>query len=560
MTISNWIWKGIKNIAKLILGIIVVVAFVTFFIVPFLHNSIDRTLAQWIWYPAVSISILFFVIDNIRSKRPAFKTPIIDFLSKWGEISVFPVFVSLFVFNYYEIKYIWMWVLFGIAAIFILAFFLSLLMFYIRINQLSEEEKHTSVMNIMKSILLCWFIDLLYMSIFNDWLIPTFIFGVLAIVIVFFNLVKAFLYGAKILHFLIALEMIIALALSGYLIFIIPNESLQEIVLSIVAALYGGILTLVGVAWTIKDSNEKRQEDFKRIEDARKEEERKKLALYNECLDRKFSNFDLTEKVVNAQNELTNYIKNNYNASVSYFDFTYGFSYDYNQDNVYYAASTTKSLVALYIYTQAAEGKINLDDTITYLSKYKVSYSAGVSKHKIGSKIKIRDLVKYSVIYSDNSAHQMLVSYIGRGKLKEFGKNLGAKNTLNGGDNFGNISSADGIIYMNAVNNFIENNGELGEELKKFFVSSQQNEISVNNLDVAHKYGLYKNYYHNMGIVYDEKPYVVSIMTLHGNKKNKEKVISDLSNKVYELHNLFKVNREEVCNLEVYANEKSASS
>lgn len=307
---------------------------------------------------------------------------------------------------------------------------------------------------------------------------------------------------------------------------------------------------------TLELEKEKKLEEQKR----REEEERKKLALYNECLDRKFSNFDLTEKVVNAQNELTNYIKNNYKASVSYFDFTYGFSYDYNQDNVYYAASTIKSLAALYIYTQAAEGKISLDDTITYLSKYKVSYSAGVSKHKIGSKIKIRDLVKYSVIYSDNSAHQMLVSYIGRGKLKEFGKNLGAKNTLNGGDNFGNISSADGIIYMNAVNNFIENNGELGDELKKYFVTSQQNEISVNNLDVAHKYGLYKNYYHNMGIVYDEKPYVVSIMTLHGNKKNKEKVISDLSNKVYELHNLFKVNREEVCNLEVYANEKSTSS
>ena len=300
MTISNWIWKGIKNIAKLILGIIVVVAFVTFFIVPFLHNSIDRTLAQWIWYPAVSISILFFVIDNIRSKRPAFKTPIIDFLSKWGEISIFPVFISLFVFNYYEIKYIWMWVLFGIAAIFILAFFLSLLMFYIRINQLSEEEKHTSVMNIMKSILLYLFIDLLYMSIFNDWLIPTFIFGVLAIAIVFFNLVKAFLYGAKILHFLITLEMIIALALSGYLIFIIPNESLQEIVLSIVAALCGGILTLVGVAWTIKDSNEKRQEDFKRIEDARKEEERKKHIPYIRVANKENSTVNISIAKINS--------------------------------------------------------------------------------------------------------------------------------------------------------------------------------------------------------------------------------------------------------------------
>ena len=85
---------------------------------------------------------------------------------------------------------------------------------------------------------------------------PTFVFGILAVVIIFFNLVNAFLNGAKVLRFFIVLEMIIALIMSGYMIFIIPNESLQEIVLTIVAALYGGILTLVGVAWTIKQTHE----------------------------------------------------------------------------------------------------------------------------------------------------------------------------------------------------------------------------------------------------------------------------------------------------------------
>jgi hypothetical protein len=51
-------------------------------------------------------------------------------------------------------------------------------------------------------------------------------------------------------------------------------------VLSITAAVYGGLLTLVGVAWTIKDTNEKRKEDLSRVEVERKEEERKKNIPY----------------------------------------------------------------------------------------------------------------------------------------------------------------------------------------------------------------------------------------------------------------------------------------
>lgn len=320
------------------------------------------------------------------------------------------------------------------------------------------------------------------------------------------------------------------------------------------------IIFLVGVVFSIsKISDEVAEYKVQKTEEKRILEEQKRLEeeakrkekLYNECLSRKATDADYTIEIVNAQKELTDYIKKNYSASVSYEDLTYGYTFNYKEDTIYYAASTIKALVALYIYTNAAEGKINLDDTITYSSKFKVSYSTGVSKHKLGSKIKIRDLVKYSIIYSDNSAHQMLISYIGKSKLKSFGKSLGAKNTLNGGDNFGNTSSADGLIYMKAVNNFIENNGALGEELRSFFVSSQQKELSVNNLEVAHKYGLYKKYYHNMGIVYDERPYVVSVMTLEGTDQQ-EKAINNISAKVYELHNLFQVNRENVCKIEIY--------
>ena len=298
----------------------------------------------------------------------------------------------------------------------------------------------------------------------------------------------------------------------------------------------------------VLDYEEKRILEEKKKKEA---EELKKKNLYDECLVRPVSELDMTEDIKLAVNNLDTYFSENYYMSVIYEDLSYGFTYAYKKDEVYYAASTIKSLGALYVYTKAAAGELDLNDTVTYTKNFRVSYSPGVKEHKLGSKISLRDLVKYSVIYSDNSAHQMIVSYVGRSNLKAFGNSLGAKNTLVGGDNFGSISAEDGLIYMKALYTFFENNGDLGKELKTYFVEAEQKEIAVDNLVVANKYGLYKKYYHNIGIMYDEKPYVVSIFTLEG-LKNREEVIQDISSKIYELHNLYKTNRENVCRLEVY--------
>lgn len=256
IAIKKWAISAIKLIAKIFVKIVVIASLLGFAVVPFLHKCIDHNLAQWIWYPACVLSILESIIANARNKRPTFKNSLFEFLGKWGQFSAYSIVISIFVFNYYDIDCAWMWVIFGTVALCVPAFFLSLLSFHIKNERPSEESKQKSTLNIMKSILLYWFIDLLYMSIFNDWLIFTFIFGILSIVIIFFNLTNAFLNGAKNLRFFIVLEMILALIMSGYLIFIIPNDSLQEIVLTITAALYGGVLTLVGVAWTIKQTHE----------------------------------------------------------------------------------------------------------------------------------------------------------------------------------------------------------------------------------------------------------------------------------------------------------------
>lgn len=278
-------------------------------------------------------------------------------------------------------------------------------------------------------------------------------------------------------------------------------------------------------------------------------------SLYEECLRRPISDVDITDEIKFAEKELTNYISNNYAASIYYEDLSLGFSYSYNVDEIYYAASTIKSLGALYIYTKAAAGELDLDDTVKYTSKFVWGSSKKMKTHKLGEEISLRTLVEYSITVSDNSAYQMIVSFIGREKLKEFGKGLGAQYTLYGSDNFGSITVNDAIIYMKALNSFINNNGELGQELKSYFVSADQNGLALNDLEIeaAHKYGEYSPYYHDIGIVYDDKPYVVAILTAE-KKGDYQGKIKEINKHIYDLHELYYSTREQMCYTEVYGN------
>lgn len=272
--------KVAKIIAKTIRKIVVVVSMLAFIFVPFLNKLVNYTFAQWVWYPSFLIFLLSAIIDSIKNNEPTFKTPIFEFLGKWSFFAIFPIFLSIFVFNYYDIDYIWHWVVFGMVAIFVTMFLFSLLTFSWRHNECNDEEKRVSAINTIKYIILYWFLDLFYMSIFNNWLIPTFVFGVLSVTIIFFNLTHFFLYGIKFLRFIIISDFIFGLGVTTYLLYIIPDKSLQSIVSTIVAAVFGGIFTLVGVAWTIKKGDDDRKEDLYRIEDERKNEERKKHVPY----------------------------------------------------------------------------------------------------------------------------------------------------------------------------------------------------------------------------------------------------------------------------------------
>ena len=210
-------------------------------------------------------------------------------------------------------------------------------------------------------------------------------------------------------------------------------------------------------------------------------------------------------KTCNSSNPINKYIcENNYNISVGYYNLTNNKTYYYNKSNTYYGASLIKTLDALYLYDN---NMINDE-----LKKY----------------------VEKAISVSDNPSHHYLVNYIGKNNLINYGKSLGATYTLVGGDNFGITSVSDQIAYMKKLYS-ITKDGQ-NEELKSFFLNTRKNVLLFDGSPkIMHKYGHWEQVYHNSGIVLDENPYIVTILTQEGYKDYK-KIISTISKLVYEYH------------------------
>lgn len=172
----------------------------------------------------------------------------------------------------------WQWIIF-IVFIFWIPISLAYLTILIKKrNSLTREQEKTMNLNIVKYMLFYWLCDLFYMSFIINNISLKFIFGGLIMIIVFYNVSNSFLSNRKkegIEKFGLLQDFIVGIAISIYLIFIIPNVTLREIILTMSAAIFGGLFTLVGVAWTIRKGDADRNAELLRIEKERKEEERK---------------------------------------------------------------------------------------------------------------------------------------------------------------------------------------------------------------------------------------------------------------------------------------------
>ena len=160
-------------------------------------------------------------------------------------------------------------------------------------DNLTKEQEKTMRLNVAKYCLFYWLCDLFYMSFLIDNIPCKYVFGSLILLMTFYNLTMSFVSSTTkdtLQRIGILQDFIVGVALTIYLIYLIPGKqiqingvvtmdnSLRDIVTTVVAAIYGGLLSLVGVAWTIRKTDKDRKEDLRRLENERKEEERRKYS------------------------------------------------------------------------------------------------------------------------------------------------------------------------------------------------------------------------------------------------------------------------------------------
>ena len=267
--------KTLKKIFNIVWHVLVAVAICGFIVLPFLHNTIDKTFGQWLWYPCLVVFLVYSFIPNKKIKEKE-QSKFVRISSSGGILQLLFIISGIFVINYYDTGYNWYWFAFALIALSIPIGCVTVKAWAESKNTYSTEQVKAANVRLGKYIMFYWLLDLFYMACFNQWLVLQFVFGGVAMLIVFYSLTVAFLSEIKTNKWLLLTDFLLGIGLTVYLIYIIPNSSLQEILIPIISAVYGGLLTLVGVAWTIKSNNKDRKADLERIENERKEEERKK--------------------------------------------------------------------------------------------------------------------------------------------------------------------------------------------------------------------------------------------------------------------------------------------
>lgn len=264
-----------KNIKKIFINIWKMLSLVMlgmYFATPFLSAFFTVKIALWIWLPSVISTIVLNIYLNYQEWYEKYMTSQIGFLAHgWLFVSL-SIFGSAFVINYFDTPYNWWWAIAVIA--FILSIILPINIFHYNYNKRDHSEfKHykacgvpyilhyyKEIVKVIPYVFFYWFVDAFYVSIFTKWFVGQVIFGCLGILIIFYNLANAIITGRVKHSFLLIQDFVLGITGTIYLICIIPDESIQDVVLITVSAVYGGLITLVGVAWTIKETHRQQRE------------------------------------------------------------------------------------------------------------------------------------------------------------------------------------------------------------------------------------------------------------------------------------------------------------
>ncbi|MCL2841557.1 MAG: class A beta-lactamase-related serine hydrolase [Defluviitaleaceae bacterium] len=200
-------------------------------------------------------------------------------------------------------------------------------------------------------------------------------------------------------------------------------------------------------------------------------------------------------------------------VAVFYMDIESGFTYMYNADRVFTSASLNKIQHALYLYVLAERGLLDLDRIHTFNpSDYREGTGRMRTRYSFGTQFTTRQLLYYSIRYSDNVAFRILVREYGLTGFLEFVREIGVDESLVRNLTGANVTARDAGLWMHAVHAYLESDGAYTELFRSDLLNTNMTLVQA-NYPVASKYGWAQPSFHEMAIVYADSPYILVILS-----------------------------------------------
>lgn len=235
------------------------------------------------------------------------------------------------------------------------------------------------------------------------------------------------------------------------------------------------------------------------------------------------------------------YLNQNEKVAYYYKDINTGSILSYNSEILFYAASSIKILVCVMLLEMVEKNIINIDEQIL-ITMNDLKQDTGIIKfQKEDTYYSIKELIRLTIIESDNTAYIKLVNYVGKENLEKYGKNLGAKHTMEGKDLFGLINCDDMILYWEKVRKYIISNNKYSLDFYNWLSNPSFSIIeknSLNNNNFVKKYGSWDIAYHETGYVEDKNPFYLIILTQKFKTDDKEIFVNETAKRLYTIHKL----------------------
>ena len=231
------------------------------------------------------------------------------------------------------------------------------------------------------------------------------------------------------------------------------------------------------------------------------------------------------------------FVKSKEKVAYYYEDLESGITISFNESITFYAASTIKLLAVLYLY----ETHQDLDKTIKIQTEDKKQGSGIIKNEVLPKTYSLKQLAMTAIKYSDNTAYIKLVNWIGFEQLKEFSKKIGMQHGLEGKDSFGITSCRDLKIVISKIYEYSKKDKELKDALENpsYFIIKEKN---LNNKKFLRKYGSFDIAYHECGIVEDNHPFYLILLTQKGKNKKSSQFINKAAKNITKIHH--KIQRE----------------